>query len=448
MSLEAQKDIVQPIEVSYLYASQDELLRIELEKHLSILQQQNLITIWHAHKISPGTEWKEEVQKHLNTAQIILLLVSPDFIASEYYSNEMQFALERHQSHEVRVIPILLRPIDWENLPLADLQSLPPNLKPVTSWPGRNGRDKAFVEISKGVRAAVGALFVQKSLVPQSTPEQWIVLGDTYFQSCRYHDALEAYEKALSTNPQAVTAYLGKGNVFARLRRSRVDIEHALRAFEKAIQLDPQNPMILLRKGEMLWSLYHYEEALQLIEQAISLEANFIEAYHKKAVLLSDSGIRNADHALNHVLALCQDALQRDPNNVTLLWYQASALYSFERFEESLDVCKQISQLDADFLRGYPLQAILYGQMKQYTEALTWADLLIQRDPEIFVHYNRKGRLLMELNQYDEALICYEEAIRLAPDNGVAYVAKGEILKRKEFLLYKAALQSFANNPE
>jgi len=93
------------------------------------------------------------IDDHLKTAQIILLLISPDFLASDYcYSIEMQRAIERHETGEARVIPIILQPVDWQNTPFSKLQVLPKNAKPITRW--RNRAD-AFLEIAKGIRETV-----------------------------------------------------------------------------------------------------------------------------------------------------------------------------------------------------------------------------------------------------------------------------------------------------
>src|SRR5205085_5289211 len=98
---------VQSIELFYSYAHEDERLRKELEKHLALMKRQKLISAWHDRNIGAGTEWANEIDTHLNTARIILLLISPDFIASDYcYSIEMTRALERHKAGEARVIPI------------------------------------------------------------------------------------------------------------------------------------------------------------------------------------------------------------------------------------------------------------------------------------------------------------------------------------------------------
>src|SRR5438445_13146510 len=110
------------IEIFCCYAHEDEDLLHELRRHLSPLQRQKTIQLWHDGDMSAGTEWNQEIKQHLNNAEIILLLISSDFIASEYcYGSEMKRALERHKRREARVIPVLLRPLSgWEKIPPGD----------------------------------------------------------------------------------------------------------------------------------------------------------------------------------------------------------------------------------------------------------------------------------------------------------------------------------------
>src|SRR5215469_10050461 len=142
-----------PIEVFYSYADADESLCRELDKHLSQLRRDGLITTWHKRQIVAGTDWTKALDSHLNTASVILLLISADFVASDYcYGVEMQRAMERHEAGEAHVIPILLRPVDWRSAPFGKLQALPGNGTPITQW--RN-RDAAFTDIVQGIRAAL-----------------------------------------------------------------------------------------------------------------------------------------------------------------------------------------------------------------------------------------------------------------------------------------------------
>ena len=140
-------------EVFISYAQEDLSFLKELEKHLANLKRQNLITSWYDGDINPGTEWESEIMDRLNNAQMILLLVSADFINSDFcYSIELKQALARQEANQARVIPIILRPVDWKGTPFAKLQALPTRGKPVTNWPTH---DDAFLDIVQGIRKAI-----------------------------------------------------------------------------------------------------------------------------------------------------------------------------------------------------------------------------------------------------------------------------------------------------
>src|SRR5436190_20336672 len=97
------------IKIFYCYAHEDKVLRDDLEMHLSSLKYRGEIIHWHDGEISPGTEWQQEIETHLNTAHVILLLVSPHFMASKYcYGIEMEQAIKRHHEGKSRVIPIII----------------------------------------------------------------------------------------------------------------------------------------------------------------------------------------------------------------------------------------------------------------------------------------------------------------------------------------------------
>ena len=125
-------------------------------KHLSLLQRQSVIETWHDRNINAGDDWKQQIDDNLNTATVVLLLISADFLASDYcYEIEMQRALERHNAGEARVIPVILRPVDLHGAPFGTLQVLPADAKPMTLW---TNRDEACANVAHGVRRAVEAL--------------------------------------------------------------------------------------------------------------------------------------------------------------------------------------------------------------------------------------------------------------------------------------------------
>jgi hypothetical protein len=147
---------VQKIEVFFCYSHQDKRWRDTLDNYLSTIKKQFLMCDWYDGKIIPGSEWEQEIDRQINRAHIILVLVSQDFIASDFcYEKEMKRALERHYAGEAIVIPILLRPCLWEGTPLRKLQVLPTGAHPITTW---SNRDEAFLDVARGIQRVMNRL--------------------------------------------------------------------------------------------------------------------------------------------------------------------------------------------------------------------------------------------------------------------------------------------------
>src|SRR6185369_17675756 len=114
------------------------------------------ISEWHDRDISAGSEWDDEIAEHLESASVILLLISPDFIASDYCNDvEVKKAIDRHEEGTARVIPIILRPVKWDGLLFSNLQALPSEGRPVTTWPNE---DEAFLDITNGIETVIKQL--------------------------------------------------------------------------------------------------------------------------------------------------------------------------------------------------------------------------------------------------------------------------------------------------
>lgn len=168
------REMYHRIEVFYAYAPEDEIWVQQLEKHLSILQRQGLISTWHPRLIKAGEDWQHIIDIHFQQASIILLLISPDFLASNYcYGAEMKQALQRESKKGVCVIPILLRPVDWQDTPFAHLRPLPSDATFITEW---TNLDRAFVDISTGIRRVIENLsLLAASLARTDFPTVWNV---------------------------------------------------------------------------------------------------------------------------------------------------------------------------------------------------------------------------------------------------------------------------------
>jgi len=154
-----------PVSVFLSYSHKDEALRNEFVEHLSALQRDKLITVWHDHRITGGDEWKGQIDTHLQTAQMVMLLISPGFMASDYcYDVELAVALKRRQDDGISVIPILLRPVDWKSAPFSGLQVLPRNGVPITQW---QDRDAAFRDVATALREKIEAGSRAEGALPQ-----------------------------------------------------------------------------------------------------------------------------------------------------------------------------------------------------------------------------------------------------------------------------------------
>lgn len=145
-----------PIKVFVSYSHKDEALKNELYDQLASLKRSGLIQPWQDRDLEAGSEWNEEIAAQLEAAGIVLLLVSPGFIASEYcFDKEMQRAMARHEAGAARVIPVIMRPCDWQEMPFGKLQALPRGGKAATTW---DNLDEALLSVAKGIRRTVDSL--------------------------------------------------------------------------------------------------------------------------------------------------------------------------------------------------------------------------------------------------------------------------------------------------
>lgn len=142
-----------PVTIFISYAHEDEQLLNALKTQLALLRRQGLIDMWFDRNISAGQQWASEIDDHFLSADIILLLISPDFMDSDYINNnELKRAMIWQDQKLGRVIPIILRPTDWEEASFGKLQALPKDGKPITT---SSNQDQAFLDVAKGIRAVV-----------------------------------------------------------------------------------------------------------------------------------------------------------------------------------------------------------------------------------------------------------------------------------------------------
>jgi TIR domain-containing protein len=145
---------------SYSHTPIDEELRVKFEKSLKTLIRKQVVQVWYDGRIMAGQHWGPDIDEHLNSADVIALLVSRDFLASDYCCDkEMSRALEREKQREAVVVPIIVRACDWSDTPLANLQAIPAKGRAVTSWPNE---DEAWEDVAKSLKRVVHSVLSRK----------------------------------------------------------------------------------------------------------------------------------------------------------------------------------------------------------------------------------------------------------------------------------------------
>lgn len=128
-----------PVEIFFSYAHEDEALMDEVRRQLIVFDRQNIIRKWHDRLIPAGGNWKGQIDIRLRRARIVLLFISPHFFESDYcFDTEMREAMRRHAAGQARVIPVILRPCLWQTAPFAQVQAVPTDGKPITTWSNRD----------------------------------------------------------------------------------------------------------------------------------------------------------------------------------------------------------------------------------------------------------------------------------------------------------------------
>jgi tetratricopeptide (TPR) repeat protein len=345
-------DVQKPLKLFYCYAREDKALRNELDIHLSSLKRQNIVTSWYDGEINAGGDWEKEIDTHLRAAHLILLLITPHFMASDYcYSVEMQRALQRDKDGTARVIPIILRRTFWDGAPFSHLQFLPTDAKPVTQW---SDRDEAFWDITVGIHKTVTEL---RSLL--KTPREWVDEGIALRNLNRHEEAIVAYDHAILLDPNYADAYFNKGYDLDDLKR----YDEAIVAYDQAIRLNPTHALAYNNKGISLDNLTRYEDAIVAYDHAIRLNPNDATAYYNKGGALGNlTRYEDAIVAYNHAIRL-------DPNYATAYYNKGGALGNLERYEDAIAAYDHAIRLDPNYAQAYNNKGLALDHLKRPKEA-------------------------------------------------------------------------------
>ena len=432
---------IEPVEVFISYHEKDEQLREELEKHLTTLHREKAITSWHDRKIVAGQEIKGEIDKYLNRAGLILLLVSPDFLASDYHwTIEITRALERNAAGKARVIPVLLRHADWETAPIDKLSPLPRNRQPVKSWADW---DEAFLQVIRGIREEVERLVANSNYSPpkqSSTAQTPLALKPS---------ADKAPSQSGGTSTDLTLELPVSIGELTYGTEKRIALEDASINVTIPPGLSPGKKLRIRGKGklnllnqergdlylklvstqEVQVSLEDYQQKLRRYEQELTkaLQVEYplsdynIEGLKNYQHLL---GLRDQDVTLLEERVTAQE-LEKRQYQITSLINEADRLLKDERLEEAALKYKAALRLNPNSVRTHIGFGDALSEQKKYNEAAEEYRQAIRLNPNDAEAHLSLGIVLSAQNMYEEGIAELRQALRLNPDFGLARLLIG-----------------------
>ncbi len=366
--------------IVYCYAHEDQLLCKQLEQHLINLKRLYHLRTWFDSQILPGEDRKKILEYKLQTADLFLLLISPDFMTSDDYDLYVSLPLTRYHKGEARVIPVYLRPTHWKDAPFSAIQALPKDGRPVMSW---ENRDEAFYNIALGIEEVIKDLLlarqnqeilkqnkedistdVHPSAAAVDTQQQtrdpiltdMIVSmnqGHMFHQQGKYQEAVQVYIQTIESHFDSVMKHAYKGDASIDLRKA-----------EETLALDLRSSVAYRAKVSALLELQRYEEALQACEEFMKPGFYVLAVdYNNKAYALAR--LKRYEEALQ----ACEEAIRLKPGLVTAYKNKAIALNGLARYEEALQACEQAISLKPDFSALYALLGIALFHLKRDQEA-------------------------------------------------------------------------------
>lgn len=425
------------IHIFFSYARRDQNLRDQLENHLSNLKYRGLITTWHAREISAGEETIQQIDIHLNTAHIILLLISADFLASEYcYSREMVRALQRHERGEAHVIPVLLRPVLFTDAPFAKLQPLPTNGKPIVNW--RN-RDSAFVDIALGIERVVQKRLASASPEPLAAAVLPLQIP-TGFPGTLLPPTPITQPAPIPTGfPGTPLPSPPPPGVPSISRRGLILVGLSLYSLLSTGVLLVQHPNFIPFVGVIVGSLILLAGIISairaLVKRAQSRAAHKQEQEQAQRRQLEEAQRREQEGALlreleearrseqerayyGKALAAYEQALRQNNADATAYRGKGNALVGLERYNEALTAFEQ-----ALVLTPLPTTYVSMGNvlvtLRRCDEAVAAYEQALALDATYASAYTGMSKALLQLGRTQEAEQAHEQAKQLGDDEGV-----------------------------
>ena len=381
-----------PLSVFLSYAHLDEAECEKFLVHLSQLKRDGLIEPWQDRKITAGSEWAGQIDEHLQSAQVVLLLVSAGFLASDYCNDvEMTRALERSEAGEAKVVSIILTPCDWETSRFAKLQVLPQGGKPVIDW---KTEDHGYVDAVKGLRRLIDEMCAAEQIgariVPRpirSHPWRWAVpaallLAGAWLWSASqrslkqgtdrlnlglYDEAQPALARARQLNPLGRTAGCGLEAIKLNAIRSRqAEFEQGLK---EANGDYPSCAYLKVLSGDQKYRDNDRGGAFADYQEAVKREPALAEAYFDQGRILEVDG--KPDEAIESY----EQAARLSPGTARYLNNLANLYFREGDYDKAVQEYGKVAQFPVSALEAatiYRLQGKLDDALGREEDAISW----------------------------------------------------------------------------
>ena len=390
------------IKIFYSYSRKDMDMRNRLENHLAALRKANRISTWHDLQLEAGTEWEPAILNKLDTADIILLLISSDFIDSEYcYGTELKRAITRHQEGTARVIPIILRPCDWNHsdVPFSKLNVLPTHAKAITSWADP---EEAFTIVAQRIRETVDQLRAKKLAERRAEDQQ-------RQQRLAQKEAEQQAERERIQREQQRQVEEQERQRQAELLRQR-QAEAAERQQQKAvprIQLDRS----LTRRQILRWAV-----PAGVVISGVTVASQFLAQQ-----LFVKSGTQKNQQG--HYAAAIQDfdqAIRFNAQDATVYFNRGFANHRLGLLNAAVDDYTKALTLDNRFAEAFSNRSHARFDQGRQDDALKDATQAIAIKPKLAEAHLNLGNTLLAQGNLDGAFQKFSKTLQLNPSNMTA----------------------------
>ena len=278
---------------------------------------------------------------------------------------------------------------------------------PAFAWGDSWGKSSAFeVQTTNGGLDSLSA-------------EEWFNEGNALYDLGKHDEAIKAYDRSISINPQYAEAWINKGNALYGLGK----YDEAIKAYDQAISINPQFAEAWYNKGNALYGLGKYDEAIKAYDQAISINPQFAEAWNNKGNALRDLG------KYDEAIKAYDQAISINPQYAEAWSNKGNALRDLGKHDEAIKAYDRAISINPQYAEAWYNKGNALKALRKYDEAIKAYDQAISINPQDADIWYNKGNALKALRKYDEAIKAYDQAISINPQDAKAWFNKGVVLE-------------------